>query len=221
MSETSQVTIMSLVLLVATGAASFAANVSIPAQEIFATGIIYSFQTGQDWQPTDILDIQATGLTCTLAGCEITENAAGIIAFDSGGPGVGTVDNIVYSYAEGAHQGALILGIEPFLDGNRPWIQLIRPTVANGLGASIVPSTVTSIRTLAEYGGFLANTIPAGTTLYLATADINHSDNSRSYLVSTAVPEPSSLAMLATAIVLITSRRRAACPSPTIAAFSA
>jgi hypothetical protein len=190
MARTIQVAAMSLMLGVVSGATSFAANVFIPATEVFATGVIYPFQIDRDWLPTDVLDIQATGLTCTLAGCEVMDNAGGIIAFDSGGSGVGNTDSLVYSYAEGAYQGGLILGIQPLLDGDRPWIQLIRPTAANGLGASIVPSIVTSTRTLAEYGGFLATIIPAGTTLYLTTADINHSDNSRSYLVST-VPEPS------------------------------
>jgi len=184
------------------GSHGFAANVSIPPTEVFATGVAYPFVIDRDWLPTDTLDIQATGLTCTLAGCEVMLNAAGIIAFDSGGPGVGNPDNIVYSFAEGAHQGALILGTQPLLDGERPWIQLIRPTAANGLGASLVPLLVTSQRTLQEYGGFLANTIPAGTTLYLATADNNHSDNSRSYQVST-VPEPSSTAPLATVAILL------------------
>lgn len=208
MAKAIQVVAMSLLLLATTKATSFAADVSIPTTEVFATGVTYPFVIDRDWAPTDTLDIQATGLTCTLAGCELMLNAAGIVAFDSsGGPGVGNLDNVVYPYAEGAHQGALILGIQPLLDGDRPWIQLIRPTAANGLGAGVVPSTVTSQRTLAEYGGFLAATIPAGTTLYLATADNNHSDNSRSYLVTT-VPEPAMGAFFMSALAMFAIKLR-------------
>jgi len=133
--------------------------------------------------------------------CEVRDNAAGIVAFANGGSGVGDPDILVHSYAEGAYQGALILSTQPFLDGDRPWIQLIRPTAANGLGSTNVPSNVSSTRSLAAYGGFLANTIPAGTTLYLATADVNHSDNSGSYLVST-VPEPTMGALIFLALAM-------------------
>jgi hypothetical protein len=198
-----------LIIGIAIRGTSLAANVSIPTTEVFATGVAYAFQTDRDWAPTDTLNIRATGVTCTLAGCELMLNAAGIVAFDADGDREGEADSIVYSYAEGAHQGALILGNQPFFDGDRPWIQLIRPTVANGLGNSNVPSSVSSLRTLGEYGGFLATTIPAGTTLYLATADFNHSDNSRSYLIAT-VPEPSAWVLLIMSAAGWCSRRRRA-----------
>jgi H+/Cl- antiporter ClcA len=178
-----------LVFSLAIGTGSFSASVTIPTVDLPATGVPFAFQTQQDWLPTDSLAIQATGISCTLAGCEVQLNAAGIIAVDQFGDREGQADDIVYPYAGGAHQGALILSTQPFLDGNRPWIQLIRPTADNGLGATVVPSTVSSVRTLADYGGFLASPIAAGTTLYLATADFNHLDNSGTYHVST-VPEP-------------------------------
>ena len=209
MSRTLKVAASSLVLVVISGAISLAANVSIPATEVSATGVVYPFVTDRDWLPTDTLDIHASGLTVTLLGCEIQLNAAGIIAFDAGGTLVGNVDALVYAYAEGAHGGALILGNQPLLDGDRPWIQLIRPTAETGLGSNPVPSNVSSIRTLADYGGFLSSVVPAGTTLYLATADNNHSDNSRSYLVSTIVPEPISFAYVLVVLVLNSFRRAA------------
>ena len=57
--------------------------VRIPDLDVPATGIPVSFVTEHEWLPTDSLVLSAEGITCTLAGCELRLNAAGIVAFNS------------------------------------------------------------------------------------------------------------------------------------------
>ncbi|MEM7313173.1 MAG: hypothetical protein AAF497_08475 [Planctomycetota bacterium] len=55
--------------------------VQIPEVEISATGNVFSLQADNERLPADSLQVSAGGITCTLAGCELRLNAAGIIAF--------------------------------------------------------------------------------------------------------------------------------------------
>lgn len=183
------------------GTAPLAKADLIPAITVQSDGTVYSFVTTRDWLPTDVLNLTATGIVNGLAGNEIRMNAAGVIVFDidSPIPNVGGVREQVYTYAEGAHLGSLVLSDQPSLAVNQ-WIQLFRPTAANGFGSASPTSTVHTNRTLGDYGGFLANPIPAGTTLYLTVADFYHDDNSGAFqILATGVPEPAEGALFALA----------------------
>jgi hypothetical protein len=153
--------------------------------------------------PTDTLSLSASGQVFLQGGNTYGTNAAGVVTTAGTSPVGGSLLNGSATF------GALLLG-----NTTLGFHQIFATNAANGLGSSTPPSVVSiSDATLSSLG--FGSPISGGTVLQFMISDTFTSDNSGSFtfeghFTTAAVPEPSTLGLLALGGALATSLRRRA-----------
>lgn len=170
----------------------------IPSTTVLGTDSVGpAFTVAGNFSATDTISIRASGLV-DLASGNYTANAAGIIV----APATTNTGNHPGQTSPNTSEPSV--NFAALLIGNTTlgFFQAFPSNAANGLGNSSPPTTLTSTATLGSIG--FASGLTNGTVLHLVVSDCSgcFGDNSGSFAVGPAVPEPAYFGIVACALLV-------------------
>jgi hypothetical protein len=197
----------SLFFLAFASASCFANVIQLPSGTLTVpsgTSAGVSFVYSGTLTDSDFIDLVQTGDPCLQSGPAYCTNGAGVVT-TAGSSGVGAATTFGGTFNGTSRTwtfGSLLLEISG--EGAVP---VFAPDAANGLGSSTPPLSLVSSASLSSLG-FGSFTL-VNPTITFALADTIYSDNSGSFTLTQA-PEPSTLLLVAPAILLFAWFRRRA-----------